>query len=46
MVLLARTAPLGKVKKPSERLSLFFIDSDKSQPRLELKKIRRWEAEQ
>lgn len=39
MILLARTTPLGEVKKSSEGLSLFFIDFDKSQPGLELRKI-------
>lgn len=39
MVLLARTTPLEEVKKPSEGLSLFFIDFDSSKPGLELKKI-------
>ena len=41
MILLARTTPLEEVKKPSEGLSLFFIDFDKSQPGLELRKIRK-----
>ena len=41
MVLLARTTPLEEVKKPSEGLSLFFIDFDKSHPGLELKKIKK-----
>lgn len=41
MVLLARTTPLEEVKKPSEGLSLFFIDLDKSAPGLELKKIKK-----
>jgi acyl-CoA dehydrogenase len=41
MVLLARTTPLEEVKKPSEGLSLFFIDFDKSQPGLEMKKIKK-----
>ncbi|KAF2812544.1 acyl-CoA dehydrogenase NM domain-like protein [Mytilinidion resinicola] len=41
MVLLARTTPLEDVKKPSEGLSLFFIDFDKSAPGLELKKINK-----
>jgi len=41
MVLLARTTPLEEVKKPSEGLSLFFIDFDKSKPGLELKKIKK-----
>ena len=41
MVLLARTTPLEEVKKPSEGLSLFFIDFDPKQPGLELKRIRK-----
>ena len=41
MVLLARTSRLEEVKKPSEGLSLFFIDFDQSQPGLELKKIKK-----
>lgn len=41
MVLLARTAPLEEVKKPSEGLSLFFIDFDKTAPGLELKRIKK-----
>lgn len=41
MILLARTTPLEKVKKPSEGLSLFFIDFDPSQPGLELKRIKK-----
>ncbi|RDL33817.1 uncharacterized protein BP5553_08185 [Venustampulla echinocandica] len=41
MVLLARTTPLEDVKKPSEGLSLFFIDFDRDQPGLELKKIKK-----
>jgi acyl-CoA dehydrogenase len=42
MVLLARTTPLDEVKKPSEGLSLFFIDLDRSpQSGLELKKIKK-----
>jgi len=41
MILLARTTPLEEVKKASEGLSLFFIDFDKSQPGLELRKIRK-----
>lgn len=41
MVLLARTTPLEEVKKPSEGLSLFFIDFDPKQPGLELKKIKK-----
>ncbi|KAG9997610.1 acyl-CoA dehydrogenase NM domain-like protein, partial [Aureobasidium melanogenum] len=41
MILLARTTPIEEVTKPSEGLSLFFIDFDKAQPGLELKKIRK-----
>ncbi|CAI6319746.1 unnamed protein product [Periconia digitata] len=41
MVLLARTTPLEEVRKPSEGLSLFFIDLDKSAPGLELKRIKK-----
>lgn len=41
MVLLARTTPLEEVKKPSEGLSLFFIDFDKTAPGLELKRIKK-----
>ena len=41
MILLARTTPLEEVKKPSEGLSLFFIDFDKSLPGLELRKIKK-----
>lgn len=41
MVLLARTTPLEEVTKPSEGLSLFFIDLDKSAPGLELKRIKK-----
>ncbi|KAG5302318.1 acyl-CoA dehydrogenase [Histoplasma ohiense] len=41
MVLLARTTPLEEVKKPSEGLSLFFIDFDKDAPGLELRKIKK-----
>ncbi|TGO64913.1 hypothetical protein BCON_0005g00950 [Botryotinia convoluta] len=41
MVLLARTTPLEEVTKPSEGLSLFFIDFDPKQPGLELKKIKK-----
>ena len=41
MVLLARTTPLEEVKKPSEGLSMFFIDFDKNAPGLELKKINK-----
>lgn len=41
MILLARTTPLDEVKKPSEGLSMFCIDIDKSNPALELKKIKK-----
>jgi len=41
MVLLARTTPLEEIKKPSEGLSLFFIDFDKTAPGLELKRIKK-----
>lgn len=41
MILLARTTPLDQVKKPSEGLSLFSIDLDKTQPGLELRKIKK-----
>ena len=41
MVLLARTTSLEEVKKPSEGLSLFFIDLDKTAPGLELKRIKK-----
>jgi acyl-CoA dehydrogenase len=41
MILLARTTPLDEVKKPSEGLSLFFIDFDKQAPGLQLSKIKK-----
>merc|ERR1711939_894263 len=41
MILLARTTPLEEVQKPSEGLSLFFIDFDRQQPGLELKRIKK-----
>ena len=41
MVLLARTTPLEEVKKPSDGLSLLFIDFDKTAPGLELKRIKK-----
>ncbi len=41
MILLARTTPLEEVKKPSEGLSLFFIDFDPKKPGLELKRIKK-----
>lgn len=41
MVLLARTTPIEEVKKPSEGLSMFYIDFDKSQPGLDVKRIKK-----
>ena len=41
MILLARTTPLEEVKRPSEGLSLFFIDFDRHAPGLELKRIKK-----
>ncbi|EXM26869.1 acyl-CoA dehydrogenase [Fusarium oxysporum f. sp. vasinfectum 25433] len=41
MILLARTTPLDKVKKPSEGLSLFCIDLNRDQPGLELRRIKK-----
>ena len=41
MVLLARTTPLEEVKKPSEGLSMLYIDLNKDDPGLEVKKIRK-----
>lgn len=41
MVLLARTTALEDVKKPSEGLSMFYIDMDKSQPGLDVKRIKK-----
>ena len=41
MILLARTTPLEEVKKPSDGLSLFFIDFDKTAPGLELRRIKK-----
>ncbi|TPX24633.1 hypothetical protein DIZ76_010064 [Coccidioides immitis] len=41
MVLLARTTPIEEVKRPSEGLSLFFIDFDKNAPGLDLRKIKK-----
>ena len=41
MVLLARTTPLEEVKKPSEGLSMFYIDLDKSSPGLDVKPIKK-----
>ena len=41
MILLARTTPSEEVKKPSEGLSMFFIDFDTAAPGLELKRIKK-----
>ncbi|OQO10194.1 hypothetical protein B0A48_04551 [Cryoendolithus antarcticus] len=41
MVLLARTTPIEDVKKPSEGLSMFYVDFDLSQPGLEAKRIKK-----
>ena len=41
MVLLARTTTLEEVKKPSEGLSLFFVDLDKSASGIQLRKIKK-----
>lgn len=41
MILLARTTPLEEVKKPTEGLSLFCIDIDKTQPGLDMRKIKK-----
>lgn len=41
MVLLARTTPLKEVTKPSEGLSMFYVDFDLSQPGLEAKRIKK-----
>ncbi|KAJ0107902.1 hypothetical protein J7T55_007114 [Diaporthe amygdali] len=41
MMLLARTTPLGEVKKPSEGLSMFCIDLDREQPGLDIRKIKK-----
>ncbi|RFN55023.1 acyl-coa dehydrogenase [Fusarium flagelliforme] len=41
MILLARTTSLEQVKKPSEGLSLFCVDLDRSQPGLEMRKIKK-----
>lgn len=40
-MLLARTTPVEEVEKPSEGLSLFFIDFDKNAPGVELKRIKK-----
>ena len=41
MILLARTTALEEVEKPSEGLSMFCIDFDKTKAGLELKKIKK-----
>lgn len=41
MILLARTTPLEQVTKPSEGLSLFCIDLDRSHPGLEMRRIKK-----
>ena len=41
MILLARTTALPDVKKPSEGLSLFCIDLDRTRPGLEMKRIKK-----
>ena len=41
MILLARTTPLEEVKKPSEGLSLFCIDLDRSQAGLDMRRIKK-----
>ena len=41
MVLLARTTPLEELKKPSEGLSVFYIDFDKTAPGLDLRRIKK-----
>lgn len=41
MILLARTTPLEELQKPSEGLSLFFIDFDKDAPGLDLRRIKK-----
>ncbi|KAH8895221.1 acyl-CoA dehydrogenase NM domain-like protein [Thozetella sp. PMI_491] len=41
MILLARTTPLDKVKRPSQGLSLFCIDLDRNRPGLDLRKIKK-----
>lgn len=41
MMLLARTTPLGEVKKPSEGLSMFCIDLEREQPGLDIRKIKK-----
>ncbi|OBT82786.1 hypothetical protein VE02_09278 [Pseudogymnoascus sp. 03VT05] len=44
MVLLARTTPLEECIKPSEGLSLFFIDCDQTKPGIEMKNISKMGA--
>jgi acyl-CoA dehydrogenase len=44
MVLLARTTPIDDVKKPSEGLSLFFVDFDKTKSSLDLTRITKMEG--
>lgn len=41
MMLLARTAPVDQVPKPSEGLSLFCIDLDREQPGLDIRRIKK-----
>ncbi|KAL3473250.1 acyl-CoA dehydrogenase/oxidase [Aspergillus californicus] len=41
MILLARTRSLEEVSKPTEGLSMFCIDIDRSQPGLEMSKIKK-----
>ncbi|KAF4948014.1 hypothetical protein FGADI_10009 [Fusarium gaditjirri] len=41
MTLLARTTSLDKVTKPSEDLSLFWIDLNRGQPGLERRRIKK-----
>ncbi|OOF92955.1 hypothetical protein ASPCADRAFT_517195 [Aspergillus carbonarius ITEM 5010] len=41
MILLARTTPLEEVTKSTQGLSMFCIDLDRSQPGLEMRKIKK-----
>ncbi|KAJ7492746.1 acyl-CoA dehydrogenase/oxidase [Mycena latifolia] len=41
MILLARTTPLEQVSKPSEGLSLFCIDLDRTAPGLDMRRIKK-----
>lgn len=41
MILLARTTALEDVKKPTEGLSMFCIDIDRSKPGLDMRKIKK-----